>query len=100
MDGASEFQVLRHVTLPMLSSTIAVVTTTMIINVLKIFDIIYVMTYGNFDTDVIANRIYKEIFTFRHFGRASTLAVILLVLIIPVMVYNINQFREQEELRE
>jgi alpha-glucoside transport system permease protein len=99
VDGASEWEVLRHITLPMLSSTIAVVTTTMIINVLKIFDIVYIMTNGNFNTEVIANRMYKEMFNFRHFGRASAIAVILLLAIAPVMIYNIRRFREQEALR-
>lgn len=99
VDGANEFQVLRFITLPMLSSTIAVVVTTMVINVLKIFDIVYVMTNGNYGTEVIANRMYKEMFNFRHFGRASTLAVILLVAIVPVMIYNVNKFQQQEETR-
>ncbi|RPI34511.1 MAG: sugar ABC transporter permease, partial [Chloroflexota bacterium] len=71
IDGANEYQILRHITIPMLSATIAVVTTTMIINVLKVFDIVYVMTNGNYNTEVIANRMYKELFNFRHNGRAS-----------------------------
>jgi alpha-glucoside transport system permease protein len=99
VDGGSEWQILRFITLPMLRSTIAVVITTMVINVLKIFDIVYVMTNGNFNTEVIANRMYKEMFNFRHFGRASAIAVILLLAIVPVMIYNINRFRGQEELR-
>jgi alpha-glucoside transport system permease protein len=99
IDGANEFQILRNVTVPMLSSTIAVVTTTMIINVLKIFDIIYVMTNGNFNTEVIANRMYKEMFNFRHFGRASAIAMVLFLAIVPVMIANIRRFREQEALR-
>ena len=99
VDGANEWQILRHITLPMLASTIAVVTTTMIINVLKIFDIVYVMTNGNYDTEVIANRMYKEMFNFQNFGRASAIAVILLLAIIPVMLYNIRSFQEQEALR-
>jgi len=99
VDGASEWQTLRHVTLPMLHTTIAVVTTTMIINVLKIFDIVYLMTNGQFDTEVIANRMYKEMFNFRHFGRASGIAVILLLAVIPVMLFNIKRFSEQEAQR-
>jgi alpha-glucoside transport system permease protein len=71
----------------------------MVINVLKVFDIVYVMTNGNLDTEVIANRMYKEMFNFRHFGRASAIAVALLLATIPVMVYNIDRFREQEALR-
>jgi len=83
----------------MMKSTIAVVATTMVINVLKIFDIVYVMTNGNFDTEVIANRMYKEMFAFREFGRASAIAVILLLAIIPVMAVNIRRFQEQEAIR-
>ncbi len=99
VDGATEFEVLRFITIPMLGSTIAVVATTMIINALKAFDIVYVMTGGNYGTDVIANRMYKEMFNFFDFGRASAIAVILLLAIIPVMLYNIRRFREQEAMR-
>lgn len=99
VDGANEWQLFWGVTLPMMKSTIAVVATTMVINVLKIFDIVYVMTNGNFDTEVIANRMYKEMFAFREFGRASAIAVILLLAIIPVMAVNIRRFQEQEAIR-
>jgi len=99
VDGSNEWQVFRHITLPSLQSTIAVVATTMIINVLKVFDIVYVMTNGNFSTEVLANRMYKEMFQFRNFGRASTIAVILFLAIVPIMAANIRRFREQEERR-
>jgi alpha-glucoside transport system permease protein len=99
MDGANEVNIFRHITLPLLSSTIAVVATTMIISVLKIFDIIYVMTSGNFQTDVIATQMYKQLFTFHNTGLASTIATILLILTLPVMLFNIRRFRSQEELR-
>ncbi len=99
VDGASEVQVLRHVVLPSLSSTVAVVLTTMIIFALKAFDIVYVMTNGNFDTEVIANRMYKELFNVRDFGRASAIAIVLLAAIVPVMLLNIRRFRQQEETR-
>jgi len=97
--GGNEWQIFWYVTLPLMKSTIAVVTTTMIINVLKIFDIVYVMTNGNLDTEVIANRMYKEMFNFRHFGRASAIAVILLLATTPVMIVNIQRFQRQEEIR-
>jgi alpha-glucoside transport system permease protein len=99
VDGANEWHILRTITIPMMSSTIAVVATTMVINALKAFDIVYVMTSGNFGTDVIANRMYKEMFTFTNFGRASAIAVVLLVAIVPVMLVNIRRFREQEAMR-
>lgn len=99
VDGANEFQVFRFVTLPMMSSTIAVVATTMVIFALKAFDIVYVMTSGNFNTDVMANRMYKEMFQNLNFGRASAIAMILLLAIIPIMLINIRRFREQEAIR-
>lgn len=97
--GGNEWQIFWYVTLPLMKSTIAVVTTTMVINVLKIFDIVYVMTNGNLGTEVIANRMYKEMFNFRHFGRASAIAIILLLATTPVMIVNIRRFQQQEEIR-
>jgi alpha-glucoside transport system permease protein len=99
VDGATAWQSFIRVTIPMMSSTIAVVATTMIIFALKAFDVVYVMTNGNFGTDVIANRMYKEMFNFSHFGRAGAIAVILLLAIVPVMLFNIRRFREQEAIR-
>lgn len=99
VDGANEWQILRAVTIPMLSSTIAVVATTMVIWALKVFDVVYVMTNGNFGTEVIANRMYKEMFNLRNFGHASAIAIVLLLAIFPVMLVNIRRFREQEAIR-
>jgi alpha-glucoside transport system permease protein len=99
VDGANEWQTFRLVTLPMMMPTITVVSTTMVIFVLKIFDIIYVMTNGTFDTEVMANRMYKEMFQFHNFGRASAIAVVLLLALLPFMVANIRRFREQEAIR-
>jgi alpha-glucoside transport system permease protein len=99
VDGANEWQVLTRITIPMLGSTVAVVATTIIIYALKAFDIVYVMTNGNFNTDVIANRMYNEMFTYLDFGKASAIAVVLLLAIIPVMLININRFRAQESMR-
>lgn len=99
VDGANEWQVFRGITFPLLLPTIAVVATTMVITSLKAFDIVYVMTNGAFDTEVIANRMYKELFAFGQPGRASATAVLLLLLIIPVMAVNIRRFRAQEAMR-
>lgn len=98
IDGASECQIFWSITLPLMRPTIAVVTTTVIVFVLKIFDLVYVMTNGNLDTEVIANRMYK-MFQYPDFGKASTLAVILLILITPMMVVNIRRFRRQGDIR-
>jgi alpha-glucoside transport system permease protein len=99
IDGANELQVFWRITLPLLAPTLAVVATTIVINSLKAFDVVYVMTNGAYDTDVIANRMYKELFNVRDFGRASAIAVILLAAIIPIMILNIRRFREQEAIR-
>jgi alpha-glucoside transport system permease protein len=99
MDGASEITIFFRVIVPLISPTIAVVATTMVINLLKIFDIIYVMTGGDFHTNVIALAFYQQFFIYSNFGIASALAVILLLVIIPVMLYNLRRFRIQEAQR-
>jgi len=99
IDGANEWQVFWKVTLPLLKPTVAVVATTMVVFVLKVFDIVYVMTNGNYSTEVIANRMYKEMFRWWNYGRASAIAIVLLLLIIPMMIINIRRFREQEAIR-
>ncbi|MBI4673265.1 MAG: sugar ABC transporter permease [Chloroflexi bacterium] len=99
LDGANEVQVFRNIILPVISPTVAVVITTMVINVLKIFDIVYVMTGGNYGTEVIANRMYIEQYTSFNTGRAAAIAIVLIAVIIPAMYFNIRRFREQEALR-
>lgn len=99
VDGANELQIFRSVTIPMISTTIVVVATTMVIFALKAFDIVYVMTSGNFQTDVIANRMYTVMFTDDNYGQAAAIAVVLLLAIVPVMLGNIRRFRQQEETR-
>lgn len=95
MDGANEWQIFWRITIPMIRSTIAVVATTVVIMVLKVFDIVFVMTAGNQGTEVIASRMIKEMFNYRDYGRGSAIAVILLLAIIPVMISNIRRFRQQ-----
>jgi alpha-glucoside transport system permease protein len=99
MDGANEWQVFRGIIFPLLVPTLVVVGTTMIITALKAFDIVYTMTGGNLDTDVIANLMYKEMFRVGDFGRASAISVVLLLAIVPIMFFNIGRFRAQEAVR-
>jgi alpha-glucoside transport system permease protein len=99
MDGANEIQVFFRIILPLLAPTIAVVGTTIVITALKTFDIIYVMTGGNYDTDVIATLFYKERFVNRDAGSAAAVAIILLLAIVPVMLFNIRRFQQQEAIR-
>jgi alpha-glucoside transport system permease protein len=95
VDGATETQIFWRIILPMLSGVLVVVAVTMVINALKVFDLVYVMTFGNYDTDVIANRMFKEMFRFNDFGLASAIAVVLLVAIIPVMLVNLRRFQRE-----
>ena len=96
VDGANGFQVFRRIIVPILWPTIVVVTVTLMINSLKVFDLVFVLTGGRFDTDVIGTRMWREMFISLHFGRASALAVILFLAIVPIMVINIRRFRQQE----
>lgn len=93
MDGASEVRIFFSVIVPSIKGTIITITTTIIIMVLKVFDIVFVMTNGQFDTQVIANRMYSEMFTYRNFGRGSAIAVLLLVAVLPIMISNIRSQR-------
>jgi alpha-glucoside transport system permease protein len=99
IDGANEIQVFRNIILPLLAPTIAVVATTIVITALKTFDLVFVMTAGNFGTDVIANLFYRARFIDGNVGVAAAVAVILLLAIVPVMLINIRRFRAQEAMR-
>jgi alpha-glucoside transport system permease protein len=99
VDGANEWQVFRGIILPLLMPTIFVVGTTIVITALKSFDIVFVLTNGNFGTDVVARKMFFEMFTTQHFGRASAVAIVLLVAIVPFMAVNVRRFREQEAIR-
>jgi alpha-glucoside transport system permease protein len=95
IDGAGEVAVFLRITVPSIRGSILTVGTTVFIATLKVFDIVYVMTGGRFDTEVIANRMFVEMFTFRNFGRASSLALILLFVVVPIMVVNVRNLRRQ-----
>jgi alpha-glucoside transport system permease protein len=96
IDGANERQVFFRIVLPMIRGTIVTVATVIAIAVLKVFDIVYVMTGGQFDTEVVANRMFTEMFTFRNFGRASAIAVVLFVMVVPFIVLNVRNLRRRE----
>lgn len=98
-DGANEITIFFRIIVPVISPTIVVVATTMVINVLKVFDIVYTLTGGNFKTNVVAMEYYIQFYSNSNLGRGSALAVLLLVVIIPVMLVNIRRFRVQEAQR-
>ncbi len=96
VDGATESQTFWRVTIPQIATTIGVVTTTLIVTVLKVFDIVKVMTNGNFDTQVIANEMWQRAFTELNFGLGSALAVVLFIAILPVMYLNIRRMQKAQ----
>jgi len=96
MDGANEIQVFFRIMIPYIMGTIITVWTTVVIFTLKIFDVVWVMTGGQYGTHVIATQFYRQSFTARNSGYGSAIAIILLITVIPVMIYNLRQFRQQE----
>ncbi|MDW8325520.1 MAG: sugar ABC transporter permease [Anaerolineales bacterium] len=96
VDGANEWQVFADIMIPQIMGTIITVTTTVIIFTLKIFDVVWVMTGGQFGTSVIATEFYRQYFTNRDFGVGSAIAIVLFLAVIPVMIYNLRSFSERE----
>jgi alpha-glucoside transport system permease protein len=98
VDGGSEWQVFRRVTVPLLAPVLAVVFVTLVINVLKVFDLVLVIAPGSAqrDANVIALQLWKTAFGIRDFGLGSALAVFLLLLVVPAMAFNIKRFRADQ----
>jgi len=96
VDGATELQVFFRIMIPQIMGTIIAVSTTIVIFTLKIFDVVIVMTGGQYETSVIATEFYRQYFTYNNNGIGSAIAVILFIAVIPVMVYNLRQFAQRE----
>lgn len=100
IDGASELQIFFEIMVPQVMSTILVVWTTITITVLKVFDIVMAMTGGQWDTSVLGNLMYDWMFRGGgDYGRSSTLAMVLMFAVVPVMAFNIRRFRTEEAQR-
>jgi alpha-glucoside transport system permease protein len=99
IDGANEIQIFLQIIIPSISGTIMMVSTTILILMLKIFDIVYSMTGGRLGTEVIASQQFKQMFVFFDYGRGSAVAIVLLIATMPVMWYNLRQFGKQETFR-
>jgi alpha-glucoside transport system permease protein len=100
IDGASEMQVFRRIIVPSILPTIAVVTTYMVINAMKVFDIVYVIGSAETNgTEVIAERMLDWFFIADNDGRGAAIAVVLFIAVIPIMMWNVKRFREQEAIR-
>jgi alpha-glucoside transport system permease protein len=99
IDGASEWKVFTRITIPTIKSTIVVVWTTVIIVVWKVFDIVWVMTGGRENTQVVAQQMVQEFFTNRDNGVGAALAVLMFLAVIPILVINIKRFKAEEAMR-
>ena len=98
IDGATEIQAFFNITIPYIRGTLITVTTTIVIFSLKLFDIVRVMTGGNNSTNVIANEFYLQRFTYQHTGRASAIAIVLLLAVTPVIINNLREFNKDRRM--
>ena len=96
VDGANEVEIFFSIMIPYIMGTIVAVSTTIVIFTLKIFDVVIVMTGGQYGTSVIATEFYRQYFTYNNNGYGSALATILLIAVMPVMGYNLRRFAQQE----
>jgi alpha-glucoside transport system permease protein len=96
VDGAGELRIFFQIMVPAIKGTIITVTATVVIFTLKIFDVVIVMTGGQYGTDVIATQFYNQYFVNRNFGLGSAIAIVLLIAVAPVIVYNLRQFRRND----
>lgn len=99
IDGADERQIFSRVVVPQIRGTIVTVWVTVTIGVMKIFDIVYVMTNGNFNTNVVGVEFFNQLFTNFDNGAAAAIVVMLMIAVVPVMIYQVRQFRAEEAAR-
>lgn len=97
LDGAYGWKLFKNITFPMVRGTFIVVLATMVVGVLKLFDIVRTMTGGNFGTNVLANEMYSQVFVQFDQGKGSALAVALFVSVSPILIYNIIHLRRERQ---
>ncbi|MET8255592.1 sugar ABC transporter permease [Micromonospora sp. NPDC005197] len=97
LDGVSPWQMFWQITMPSIRPALIVVAVTLTIATLKVFDIVRTSTNGNYDTSVIASEMYNQAFRYGQNGQGSALAVFLFILVIPVVIYQIRNLRQQRE---
>ena len=96
IDGANERQIFGRVVVPQIWGTIVTVFVTTLITALKTFDVVYVMTNGSFNTNVLAVEFYTQLFRNFNNGEASAIVVMLILVMAPVMAYQVRHFRSEE----
>ncbi len=96
IDGATEPQIFRRIVVPQIWPTVITVFVTVTIGTMKVFDIVYVMTNGNFNTSVVGLEFFNQLYTNFNNGAAAAIVVLLIIAIIPVMAYQVRNFRMEE----
>jgi alpha-glucoside transport system permease protein len=96
IDGAGPGSIFFRIVVPQIRGTIVTVFITVLITVMKIFDIVYVMTNGSFNTNVVGTEFYNQLFTYFDYGTASAIVVLLMLAVIPVMFYQVRHFKREE----
>ncbi|MGI5459313.1 carbohydrate ABC transporter permease [Streptomyces sp. CA-249302] len=96
LDGAGEGRLFWRIIIPQIRGTIITVFVTVLITVMKVFDVVYVMTNGSFNTNVVGLEFFNQLYTNYNYGYASAIVVMLLIAIVPIMIYQIRHFRAEE----
>lgn len=99
VDGATPFDVFFKIKVPQIKGTIVVVWTTITLVVLKVFDIVYAMTNGQWETQVLANYMYEKLFTANDWGLGSASAIIIMLLVSPILIWNVYNARKEMKER-
>jgi alpha-glucoside transport system permease protein len=97
LDGANPFQIFFKIKVPQIKTTILVVWTTITITVLKVFDIVFAMTNGQWETQVLANYMYDKLFRANDWGVGSASAMVIMLLVAPILVWNVRNARKEME---
>ena len=95
VDGANPFQIFFKIKMPQIMGTIVVVWTTITITVLKVFDIVFAMTNGQWETQVLANYMFDKLFRANDWGMGSASAIIIMILVSPILVWNVYNARKE-----
>ena len=96
LDGANPWQIFFRIKVPQIKGTILVVWTTITITVLKVFDIVYAMTNGQWNTQVLANYMFDKLFSANDWGLGSASAMVIMLLVTPILVWNVYTARQED----
>ena len=96
IDGANPWQIFFKIKVPQIKGTILVVWTTITITVLKVFDIVYAMTNGQWNTEVLANYMFNKLFSANDWGVGSASAMVIMLLVMPILVWNVYNARQEQ----